>query len=314
MKKALHFFKQTIKKNRLSHLYLISGPSGSGKVKLANEVSYLIINQNKPENKHLKQQIDAHQQANVLYIEPKGQVLKKEQIIQLQNEFSKTALVKGPRIYIINHVEKMNQQAANSLLKFMEEPISQEVYGFLLTDQIDMVIQTITSRSQMIQLTKVDELTLKEQLLKENIDEKLATLAPYITKDLNQAIQLTLDVNFIELVNFIEGIVKRFDDPNAILSIYIHKHAGIVLQDREIFLQFLELLLLYFLDLIHYRVNQPIVYQFLKEDIQRQSESMKVQKINMLIESIQKIIKRQTYFINLELALDELSYILEKKR
>ena len=41
---------------------------------------------------------------------------------------------------------------------------------------------------------------------------------------------------------------------------------------------------------------------------------MKVKQINELIEAIQETIKKQTYYINPELALDELSYILEKKR
>ena len=93
----------------------------------------------------------------------------------------------------------------------------------------------------------------------------------------------------------------------------MHKFGGVVLQDREVFKN-LELLLLYYVDLIHYRANQPITYQYLKEYIQVQSDQMKVNQIHDLIESIQDIIKKQTYYINIELALDELSYILEKKR
>ena len=51
-------------------------------------------------------QISKRIASNVMVIEPDGLTLKKEQIIQLQTEFSKTALVKGPRVYILNHVEK----------------------------------------------------------------------------------------------------------------------------------------------------------------------------------------------------------------
>ena len=314
MKRALHFFEQAIKKNRLSHLYLISGPSGSGKVKLADEVSYLILNQNKPENKHLRHQIKQHLHSNVMFIEPDGLTLKKEQIIALQQEFSKTGLVKGPRIYVINHVEKMSQSAANSLLKFMEEPQNHEVYGFLLTDNLQDVIQTIKSRSQMLHLTEVDELTLKETLIEQGLEEDVATLAPYLTKDLEKALLLAEDPNFIAMVEFIEEIVINWNNRNISFPVFIHKKVGLVLQDRDIFQNFLELLLLYFVDLIHYRANQPITYVYLKEYIQKQSDQMKVNEINELIEAIQTIIKKQTYFINTELALDELSYTLEKKR
>lgn len=314
MKKALHFFEQAIKKNRLSHLYLISGPKGSGKSQLADEVSYLILNQNKPENKHLKMQINKRIASNLMVIEPDGLTLKKEQIIQLQAEFSKTALVKGPRVYILNHVEKMNQSAANSLLKFMEEPASSGVYGFLLTDNIEDVIQTIISRSQVIHLKEVNEFVLKEALIEQGVSENIATLAPYLTKDVDQAVILSEDPNFIAMIEFIENIAKNWGNRNISYPVFMHKHGGVILQDREVFKNFLELLLLYYVDLIHYRANQPITYQYLKEYIQIQSDQMKVNQIHELIESIQVIIKKQTYFINIELALDELSYILEKKR
>lgn len=314
MKKALHFFEQAIKKNRLSHLYLISGPKGSGKSQLADEVSYLILNKNKPENKHLKIQIKQRIASNVMVIEPDGLTLKKEQILQLQSEFSKTALVKGPRIYIINHVEKMSPSAANSLLKFMEEPSSKEVYGFLLTDNIEDMIQTIISRSQVIHLKEVNESVLKEALLELGIEENVATLAPYLTQDVEQAKLFAEDPNFVAMLEFIESIAKNWGNRNVSFPVFIHKNGGIILQDRDVFKNFLELLLLYYVDLIHYRANQPITYQYLKEYIQSQSDAMKVHEIHELIETIQSIIKKQSYYINIELALDELSYILEKKR
>ncbi len=314
MKRALHFFEQTIKKNRLSHLYLISGPKGSGKSQLADEVSYLILNQNKPENRHLKNQIKQRMVSNLMVIEPDGLSIKKEQILNLQEEFSKTALIKGPRIYVITNVEKMSASAANSLLKFMEEPTSKEVYGFLLTDNIEDMISTIISRSQVIHLTEINEDILKDELLKLGIAENVATLAPYLTKDIDQATLLAEDPNFIGMLEFIEQIAKNWGDRKISFPIFFTKNAGIVIQDRDVFKNFLELLLLYYVDLIHYRANQPITYQYLKEFIQIQSDSMKVNEINELIEAIQEIIKKQTYYINTELALDELSFILEKKR
>ena len=314
MKRALHFFEQTIKKNRLSHLYLICGPKGSGKSQLVDEVSYMILNRNKPEDKHLKSQIKQRTLSNMMVIEPEGLSVKKEQILELQTEFSKTALVKGARIYVISNVEKMSLSAANSLLKFMEEPSSKEVFGFLLTDNYENMIETIISRSQVLHLTEISEEVLKDELIQLGINEKAATLSPYLTKNIDQAVELSNDPNFIGMIEFIEEIAKNWNNRNLSYPIFFNKHASIVLQDRDVFKNFLELLLLYHVDLIHYRANQPIIYEFLKESIQIQSDQMKVKQINELIEAIQETIKKQTYYINAELALDELSYILEKKR
>lgn len=314
MNEARRFFEQTIKKDRLSHLYLISGPKGSGKSELVDDIIYQLLTKDKAPSAHLKIQIKQRTLANVMHIEPDGQTIKKEQILALQQEFSKTALVSGPRIYVIKNVEKMNQSAANSLLKFMEEPLSAGVFGFLLTENIDQMIRTILSRSQVIHMNNRDESDLERDLLALGVDDRIATLAPYLTKDIDEATLLADDPNFIATIDFIEEMAISWQNKDISFPIFFVNEGRFLLQDREFFKNFLELLLLYFVDLIHYRANQPIVYGFLKEYIQAQSDSMKTFEINELIASIQEILKRQNYFINLELALDQLSILLEKKR
>lgn len=314
MKRALYFFKQTIQKNRLAHLYLIIGPKGSGKSQLIDDVSYLILNQHKPESPHLKLQIKERKVQNMIVIEPDGLSIKKEQILALQSEFSKTALVDGPRIYVIKGIEKISIAAANSLLKFMEEPSSHNVYGFLLAEDKDQVLRTIQSRAQILTLKSIDEDDLEKELRLLGVDEKVATLAPYVTKNLEEATLLAENPNFLDLIKYIEDIAKNWHQKNISFPICFGQKSGFLLQDRDFFMNFLELLLLYFLDWVHYRTHQPIVYRFLKEYIQVQSDQMQISEVNMLITEIQTILKQQSYYINLELALDNLLYILEKKR
>ncbi|MBU1141182.1 MAG: hypothetical protein KKG64_01540 [Firmicutes bacterium] len=314
MKRAYYFFKQTILKNRLAHLYLISGPKGSGKSQLVDDVVYLILSKNREDTTHLKQQIAERKIANLMVVEPDGLSIKKEQILALQAEFSKTALVSGPRIYVIKNIERIGIGAANSLLKFMEEPLSHNVFGFLLTDNYEDVIRTIISRSQVLHLKSVDEKDLELELLNQGIDEKVAVLAPYLTKNLDEAILLAGNPNFLEMVNFIEEIIVHWSDKDMSIPLYFAQKGRFLIQDRDFFMNFLELILLYFLDLIHYKAHQEITYQFLREQIQIQSDQMQVADINILIEQIQSILEQQTYYINLELALDQLSYTLEKMR
>ena len=316
MIKALTFFEQAIKKNRLAHLYLISGPKGSGKSKLVEDICFKIFSQHSSgdDSTLLRHQINDQTLTNLMIIEPQGLNIKKEQILALQTEFSKTALVSGPRVYVIKNVERMNQSASNSLLKFMEEPASKEVTGFLLTENIDDVILTIKSRAQIIHLNALDEIDLKEQLLQKEVDLELATLLPYITKDIDEALEMANDPNMSQMISFVTSIVKQWKSRDVIFPIYFSKYGKFILQDRQLFSQFLELLMLYFMDLIHYRSNQPIIFDFLKEYIQEQSNSMNVFEIQDLIAQMQDIFKKQTYYINLELSLDQIAYILEKKR
>lgn len=314
MKRAYYFFEQTIKKNRLAHLYLISGPKGSGKHELVDDVAYLILNKNKPESPHLKLMIKERKAANLMVIEPDGLSIKKEQIINLQQEFSKTALVSGPRIYVIKNIEKISQAGANSLLKFMEEPASHLVYGFLLTENIDDVLMTIKSRSQMLHLKGIDEKDMMQELLALGVEQKIATLAPYLTKNIEEATLLAENPNIVDMIQFIEDIVTQWTKKDVSFPLFFYERGRFLIQDRDFFMNFLELLLLYFLDLVHYKAHQEVTYQFLRDQIQVLSDRMEVKDINEIISYIQQILKEQTYYINLELALDHLAYILEQKR
>lgn len=314
MKRAYYFFKQTILKNRLAHLYLISGPKGSGKSQLVDEVSYLILNQGKPESPHLKLQIKERKVSNLMVIEPDGLTIKKEQILLLQSEFSKTALVSGPRIYVIKNIEKIGMNAANSLLKFMEEPLNHSVYGFLLTENLDDVLRTIQSRSQIIYLKSIDEHDLEEELIKLGVEEKVATLAPYLTKNIDEATLLAENPNFLEMIHFIEEVATLWTNKDISFPLYFANKSGFLIQDRDFFKSFLELLLLYFLDLVHYKAHQEITYKFLRDQIILQSDRMQVKDINAVIEAVQDVLEKQTYFINLDLALEQLIYTLEKRR
>src|SRR5690606_21989726 len=152
MNKIVERFKYAIEKERLSHLYVISGSLGITKQNLVKDIAYLIFKHHK-DYPTLKHQLDSFNHPNLVYISGEGQSIKKDQIMSLPQEFSKTSLVSGPRIFIIEQAETMSTQAANSLIKFLEEPKDDDTIGFLLVDDINLMLPTILSRAQIIRLT-----------------------------------------------------------------------------------------------------------------------------------------------------------------
>src|SRR5690554_2077219 len=156
MKTIVERFKFAIEKNRLSHLYLLSGSLGITKRNLVQELIYLIF-KHYNDYDNLKQQLEHFNHPNLVYLKKEGQTIKKEQIMELQAEFSKTSLVEGPRIFVIEQAEPMSNQAANSLLKFLEEPKDQKTIGFLLVDDMNFILPTIQSRAQVIRLTDLSD-------------------------------------------------------------------------------------------------------------------------------------------------------------
>lgn len=90
----------------------------------------------------------------VIYVDVKviksdGMWIKKDQLLDLQSEFNNKAFEGNKKIYIIRSAEKMNVQTANSILKFLEEPVD-DIIAILITDNINMLLPTIISRCQVI--------------------------------------------------------------------------------------------------------------------------------------------------------------------
>lgn len=71
-----------------------------------------------------------------------------KQIDSLISLFRTTPLVSKKQIYIIFESDKLNRNAANKLLKFLEEP-NPNIIGFFITDAFEKMISTIVSRCEI---------------------------------------------------------------------------------------------------------------------------------------------------------------------
>lgn len=315
MKKALNFFNKVIKQNKLSHLYLINGLKGSGKLKLAYKVSSILLCENKDNVDKVYNKIINNNHPNVYYIEPEGTTIKKEQILNLQEEFSKTSLYGGPRVYIINYADKLNKSSANSLLKFLEEPDANNVYGFLLTENKDLIIKTIKSRAQIINLKRIDKEEIKSKL-KENIeiDKRYIDILAEITQNSNDAVNIANMPETEEIVNLIEKISKYWCNDKANFKIVFEKGLEKTIQSRNAYKVFSELLFLFFMDIIHYKFNEPITYEFIRENIKQINKQMNIDDLLEILNIIKESIYRQNFNINLYLEYINLLIKLDKLR
>ncbi|MGL4383205.1 MAG: hypothetical protein ACRCTA_05770 [Bacilli bacterium] len=78
--------------------------------------------------------------------------LKKENVLDIQSRFNKTALEQtNKQIYVIKYIENANSIALNALLKFVEEP-NPNVYAIFTTLNANQVLNTITSRTTLLRI------------------------------------------------------------------------------------------------------------------------------------------------------------------
>lgn len=95
--------------------------------------------------------------------------IKKEDIQNLQDRFSESAFEKGHRLcYVIHRIENITEKAANTILKFLEEPREGQV-AILTTYNPDKVLKTILSRSVLVRIDPLDVDALQRELTEKGI-------------------------------------------------------------------------------------------------------------------------------------------------
>ncbi|MDY0346088.1 MAG: AAA family ATPase [Acholeplasma sp.] len=301
----LDMFKNAVKKDRLSHLYLFTGPKGSGKKELAFSIAAYLFGGN-----YTEERLKREGHINLMFIEPAGQNIKKEQIAALQNEFSKTSLQSGKRIYIIDEVDKLSTAAANGLLKFLEEPLSKDTIGFLLSDNPNVVLPTIQSRSQIIYLKPRSEKDLTNELIELGIDPYLATCLPFINKDKAVVLTMSEDPQIHYLVDLFKSYHQTLLD-QASLWFLMESKMQPLKENKVLLTYFLELIMVYYLDLLKSKTHEIISFNMFKDDYEVLTENMSLEKILSSLKEIQEILFRLNYNINIEMALIQLVISLE---
>lgn len=172
---AYNLFVKDIENNCITHAYLVDENNYYEAYEMVLSFVKVILCENNYIDNHkcndcsLCKRIDDGNYPELKIISADGMYIKKQQIIELQQEFSRSAVEGKKRIYIIRDCEKMRTEAANSMLKFLEEP-EDGIVAILMTNNINNVLPTIISRCKIIKLNNF----LKEDKI---IDECLENLA-----------------------------------------------------------------------------------------------------------------------------------------
>ncbi|WP_298588745.1 ATP-binding protein [uncultured Megasphaera sp.] len=139
-------FARLIDEDRIPHAMIFAGPAGIGKTMMAIAVASALVGRRVfPDLASREGEAVAGDKDDAFYLAPMGAMLKVDQFRQLQGELALQGEAGRRRVCIIDHVETMNTEFANRMLKILEEPPS-GVCFILITDQPDLLLPTIISR------------------------------------------------------------------------------------------------------------------------------------------------------------------------
>jgi len=272
---AYNIMMNEINNNHISHAYLIDENNNNESFDIVMAfIKEVICSKIDTEKKQmLCKRIDDGNYPEIKIIEPEGMLIKKQQILDLQQEFSKSAVEGNKRIYIIKDADKMRSETANSMLKFLEEP-DNDVMAILMTNNFNNILSTIVSRCQVIRLNSNS-----------------------INNSINEIDELTF--NFIKSLEY-DGIKVIIKEQDLIFSSFN-------LKERDKFINFFDKMIDMYYDILKISSgNQNIIYKNYSNDFkliaEKNTQNKILDKINNLIEMKDRIKNN----VNINLLIDSL--------
>lgn len=267
---VLQMLKNSILKDRLAHAYLFEGMRGTGKKEIGLMLAKSLFCAEPKERYipcescHYCRRINNGNHPDVHVVEPDGTSIKKQQIKLLQEEFAKTAVESSQKVYIIVHADRMTVNAANSLLKFLEEPSSQTV-AILITEQVQQILPTILSRCQIVAFKPLSSEVLVEKLTELGADPKKAPLIAEITNNLDEGLALNDDEWFAQAQKLVVKLyeVLRKNPLEALVA--LQEYWFLHFKEKEQFDRGFNLLLLLLRDLLYIQLGKNEQVVFLQE-------------------------------------------------
>jgi DNA polymerase III subunit delta' len=266
-----------IRSGTLSHAYIFAGASGTGRKKMALALSKAMFCENRDDGVNacgLCKECRKVQHGNhpdLVWIEPEGASVKIEQIRELQQAFSYRTTGASVKIYIIDQADRMTAQASNSLLKFLEEPVS-AVMAILITENGQALLPTIRSRAQTLMFHPMPPERLRETLLAEGLPDELVRAAVQVTAGEDAARKMIQANWFAETRNVVIQLMKG--SPSSVNGLWTSVQSKLGKSEASEHMDIcLDLLLLWFKDLIHVRNfrKENVVFIDQLDELERQA-------------------------------------------
>ena len=167
--RAIALLKAGFKAGRNSHAYLFYGPEGVGKFKTAVAFAQLLNCSSPTEEAEpcdtciACRKIISGSHPDLIVVRPDGNSLKIEQMRILQEKVYYKCYEGKFKVIIIDDAHLLTIEAANSLLKVLEEPPAETVF-ILLANDLNKLPITIHSRCQPLPFSYLDEMVLRKIL------------------------------------------------------------------------------------------------------------------------------------------------------
>ncbi|MBZ4024650.1 DNA polymerase III subunit delta' [Ligilactobacillus salivarius] len=292
-------FAKLIRENKLVHAYLLSGAEGTGKIELAKWVAkgiFCLNSQNGVPCLKCSEcnRIENNNHPDVVTIMPDGLSIKVEQIRYLKSEFNKSGVESDRKVFIIQDAQKMSIGAANSLLKFLEEP-SGNITAFLLTSEPQKLLPTIISRCQEVEMQQLTSGQLEQELISESISEENSHILANLAQSVVEAKKINDNENFDKILATVNNWYRKLLRKDLLSFVMIQSKIIGLIQNKEDQNLVLQVIILTVRDTVleRFGLTEEIVFKenidFIQQNTAQITNDKLVNGLNLVVESNRKL-------------------------
>lgn len=310
---AYRVLQKALQQKRLAHAYLFVGANKSYKKETAMLLAQSLICTNTTdfacEVCDDCVRVKTLNYSDIKFLDGSQTSIKKDDVLQVQKEFSQTALEKAnQKVYILNQIENATTEAMNSLLKFLEEPESQRVTAILIADDIERVLPTIVSRCQVIVFKNNLYETCYQENIKAGLDDFDAYLLSKITYNFEASQEVLIQESYLQakdaFVEFVQQFAKQPLLATTFLQVNLFKTKNKT-QVMEAVKYFYEMMVIFFEDIVTNNIHSELWWEQTSK-LYHQAQAGKM--LECLIQQQAKINR----YNNLPLLIDQTIYQLKE--
>lgn len=301
--------QRSLQTGKTAHSYLFEGVSGCGRMKTAMALVQAVFCTNRNSDacgtcpSCRKVSGGSHADIHMVAPLPDKRDISIEQLRDMQRTLSLRPYEAPRKTCIIEPAERMSVNAANSLLKTLEEPPGNALI-ILLTENAGMLLSTIRSRCQLVRFAPLSPEHVMTLLERGGMDaETAAILAPMSGGSMQRALELDNEA----LTAKREAVITRLGQMNINRIASVFDAAEALSGNRDETLEILDLLISFYRDALHLAAgNIEIVNRTARPAIEAIAARRPLPRTLELLEKICQTRRDVQRNANPKLALDHL--------
>ena len=310
-KDIINYIRNAVTENKVSHAYILNGERGSGKKMLANLFATTLLCEKQgpdPCNAcHSCHQAESGNHPDIIRVtHEKPSTISVDDIRRQVNEDIQIKPYQGPyKIYIIAEADLMTVQAQNALLKTIEEPPAYAVI-FLLTENAEALLPTITSRCVMLKLRNIKDTLIRKYLMETMHvpDYKADMCTDFAQGNMGRAIMLASSDHFNEIREEAVQLLKYINEMDiSEVTKAIKKIGTYKLEIND----YLDIIMIWYRDVLLYKATKDMDKVVFKDQIsyiQERAKKSSYEGIELILESLEKAKTRLKANVNFDLVME----------